>query len=423
MVVELYSTGAVPTSSGFNPAAAVKRFAPVSGIAFGGAEYQPLITKGGTGDIKRTLRKELSSFSFTLDNSTREIYEFERDVNFEGLICVARLIDRKVSIEFADSVVCFTGRCKPPDTFDKASASVSITVEQILAGTEINVPRRTFAPDDMEGRAVSDYEFEGFRYQARSGTVVYYETVKKRFLLFFSKKKTESRTLQYSSRSDLDSTRAVPLALGRVQMQGIHIAGADTGSSFAGTAAFCDGHEFGIGGYENTRSVTPGVYLIDTNKKRGLKGGANPPDTSDTQTNDDPAWIGAGIYSRTAYMRYSAGGTSPQNDDPLPDVVSVILGVKVPVPDAVGVFGAAAVSDNPVVLARWFINSKYYFNLPAVWFDDAENYTESRYCDHVLVDQANTDVVQLNASESVFAGTGYFNYQSTGAVSPAFWQN
>lgn len=422
-VVEFYKSSALPTADGFDPAGTdfLMGVSTVSGITFRTRTYKQLANS--IGDTKTTLKKELSSFSVTLNNQTREIIDFEYATGFEGLICVKRLIDRNTSVALADSAVKFTGGCEKPDSFERSSESVTITVKQILSGTEINIPRRTFAPDDAEGRPVSDPLNEGFRYQQRSGTVVYQETVKKRYLLFFTKKVKESRTLQYSSQSDLDSSRAVPLALGRVQMQAIQLAGADIGSYFQGTCAFVDGHEHGIGGYGYFRSVTPGVGLIDTNKKLGLPGMLGGVPSAGFQVNDEPTWIGNGIYSRTAFVFYSAGGTNPQTDDPLPDIVANLLGLRVPTPGTDGVFDEIKFTDNPVVLCRWLLNSAYYFNLEADWLDDAQNLIEADYCDHILVDQANTDTVQLAASQTGIAGTDYFNYKSTGAINPVWFLN
>jgi hypothetical protein len=99
-VVEFYSSDAVPTSGGFDPASSSFLFGvtTVAGIMFRGRVYKELAVS--VGEIHRTIKKQLSGFSFSLANSTREVVDFEYAVGFEGLICVCRIIDRAASRAF-----------------------------------------------------------------------------------------------------------------------------------------------------------------------------------------------------------------------------------------------------------------------------------------------------------------------------------
>lgn len=413
LVVEIYAADATPGANGFDPAIALLAFAKTDGITYRTKPYSQLLT--GTSSINKILKKQLSGASFTLSNSTREIARFERATGFEGLICVFRQIDRGLTTNLNDSIVLFTGRCKKPDTFDRGSETVGISVEQILNKTEQEIPRRKFTPEDEAGRVPSDPLFEGFRYEQRNGARSFTKIVKERFLLFFSRKKKISQTLQYSSHSDAAADRAVPVVLGRAQMQLVNFASEDKGGHIEFTAIACDGE---IEAMENLRCVTPGFVINVQSVKTGKPGG-----TGD-QINDAPAgWIGAGVYSRTAYIRSFAGGTTPEVDDAAPDVVAIILGMKVPVPNVLmGAFDQSAFSVNPAYQARWLLNSPDYFDLAAAWFEDAEIRETADYCDHILVDQSNSELVQYNASQTGIAGNAYRNYQSTAMVSPAYWR-
>lgn len=419
LVVEIYHQDAVPGDDGFDPSSSecLLRFAPVrknvnSNVSFRGEEYTRLLRS--VGKVSRTLKKQLSSFSFTLSNLSREIAEFEDETGFEGLICVYRLIDLEISTELEDSIVLFTGRCEKPDVFERSSETVKIAVKQILNQTEVNIPRRKFTVDDPEGRAPSDPLFEGFVYTPRQGSVSYIVQEKKRFLLFFSRKKDVLKTLQYSSHSDLQSESVVPLALGRVQVQGINFAYQDVGTGIECTTFFSEGE---IADYVNLRSITPGFPINSVVKKYGKLGGTV--DDATHQTNDAPGWIGAAIYSRLAYIRTYSTGTRADTDDPAPDTVSILLGVKMPVPDEN--FTTQEWSDNAVLQSRWVVTSEDFFGLDANWIDDGETIESADYCDHILVDQANTDRVLLPSSQQGVAGTDYSLYRSTGHVSPEYF--
>lgn len=409
-VVEIYHQDAVPGAGGFDPQSGdfLVGYAKVAGVSFRTRNYKRLLLS--TGGVSKHLDKELSGFDFTLSNLSREVVDFELATGYEGLICVVRVLDRNLSTNLNDSIVEFVGRCEKPETFDRRSESVSIAALQILNSTEVIIPRRTFSPDDPEGRVPSDPLFEGFRIQHRTGSVNY--TEKKRFLIFFSKRVT--RTLQYSSHSDFQSSQAVPVALGRVQTEMIQLAYADQGNGIAGTGAWCEGE---IEAYESIRSVTPGFPLDATADKFGELGGVG------NQINDDPGWVGSGIYSRLAYSRYYARGSRPEDDDPAPQIVSIIFGTKVPLPDGTNDFtNITEFSDNPVYQSRWLMNSPDYFNLAHAFFDDDLIVEAGEYCEQVLVDHTLSERVIYPNSQSGIAGTAYKNFKSTAIVGADYYK-
>lgn len=415
-IVEIYHQDALPSADGFDPASGlfIAGFTKKADFEFRGKAFAKLLS--GTSSIKRTLKKQLSDANFTLSNLTREAYQFEKLYGFEGLICVIRLVDWSNSQTLDDSIVLFTGRCEKPDNFSRSNEQVSISVKQILNQTDAAFPRRKFAVDDAEGRTFSDPEYEGFRFSQRSGSVQYPERVKRGGILgFFGFKKNVTRTLQYSSHSDLDAERFVPLALGRVQMQGLHLGYEDKGTFIQTLTAWCDGWETKIKAVEFVRSITPRFPVSVIATKLGGKGGTA------NQTNDAINWVAMAIYSRLAYSRLQASGTLLEEDDQAPEVVANILGLEIPLPDANGVFSEQDWSDNPAYLSRWTLNTKYGFNLDNNWFADADIINSADYCDHVLLDKSNSELLQLPQSEFGNAGVNYNFYRSTAMLSANYY--
>jgi hypothetical protein len=415
-VVEFYVSDAEPSASGFDPRSADYLFGAVGtefgGFKFLGAEYN--LRAKTIGDVTRTMRKELSSFSVTLMNDTREVIDIEYLIGFEGLVCVVRLIDRKASDSLENSIVIFTGRCEKPDTFSRDTESVKIEVKQILSATEVPIPRRKFTPNDDEGRSPSDPLFEGFRYVQRQGQVTYRERVLRGgFLGAIGLKKWVTRTMQYSSHSDIDSEQCVPLALGRVQFKFIIFASQDKGVWIEIVAFACEGE---VAGFENIRTITPGFYLPTIEPRVGLPGG-----TGD-QLNYHPDWAGSGIYSRLAWATIVAKGTTIESDDPAPEIVGIVNGLKIPLPGPNKDFSVKAWSDNPVYQSRWVINSKDFFNLSNNWFDNEEIIEEADYCNHVIRDQSNTDTVLLQNSQIGRAGINYRHYRSSSSINSEFFR-
>lgn len=418
MICEFYEGNASPP---FNPSDAncLLRLAKTSGINVCGVDYKRLIAKGGIGDIERFIGKEMAAVSLTLVNISREIYDFERDVNFEGLLCVIRYISRDLTTDLDDTIVLFVGQCEKIDSFDRSSETATLTAVQILNATEIQIPRRTFTVEDALGRPQSDPEFEGFPFTPRSGSVSYEEKQRKSgFLGLFGAKKTVRVSQPWTSHQNNLRDTAVPVILGRTQVQMLVFASEDLGTQINGMAFIADGHEKGITGILNWRSITDGFTLAAVAPKNGKVGHSGSVDTADYQTNDEPTWIAAGVYSRTALMRFVAGGTTLQNDDNAPDIVCIAYGLLVLTPDGSGDFTVYDWTDNPVYLTRWLLNSEYYFNKSANWFDDEEIIEEASYCDHVLVDQVNTDTVSLPDSQNGIAGVDYNIYQSTANLNP-----
>lgn len=393
-VVEIYGANATPTSSGFNPAAALGLYASVSGITFASQAYTRLIDSVDT--INRTLTQQSNTASVTFSNVDRTISRFEFANGFEGLIMVIRLISRSLSTTLAKSQVLFTGRCQKPKSGDKDK--LTVTADWILGGTTVLVPRRKYVPEDPEGRTSTDPEFEGFIFTTQYGTSTYSARRKRGGILgLFGFKKTVKYTLAYSSVSDLDSSNSVPEVFGRSQLVGTHIGYADVGSNIRVTTAFCEGPIVDISSNDPTYpdrprssdSRMPFDGSASYHESLGVAGAAN---------NRDTGWIAPGYYSHTAYVRGAFLNSAVDAVEPPPDLIGIIQGRTMTVPDGTGAWVTTDTwSDNGAAHTYFLLTSPYYFNLNSAWIDEPEFYATYQYNDAKIVDRSLSDFLFIEA--------------------------
>lgn len=358
IVCEIYDADAVPGTDGFDPEDAIDCFAAIAGITFRTREYKRLVKKFGR--IKRTIGEEVNSASVDFLNLDNEISQFEFTNGFEGLILVIRLISRSQSVALTDSQILFTGRCEKPKSGNRQT--LSVTAKFILDAMTVPVPRRKFSKDDAEGRVASDPEYEGFLFIPRYGTSTYSVRQKRGGIAgLFGFKKTVTKTLQWSSYSDLDANKDVPEVFGRAQVLGVNIAYADIGVDLKIRTAFCEGE---IEDMQNVRSVDETLPLTFIAPFMGLVGTANGPD--DPTFPDYPSY-----YSRTAHTRAVVTNSSMDAVDPAPEVAAVIFGRLMLTPDGGGDWVATQWTDNGAAHTRFLITSEYYCKLDENWIDDA----------------------------------------------------
>lgn len=359
VVCEIYPADQTPTASGFDPADAIDCFAAVNGITFAGVDYKCLVRKFG--NVNRTVGSQANSASVDFSNLSNEIATFEFDNGFEGLIKVIRLISRSQSTSIALSQILFTGICEKPTSGNKTSLSVKSN--WVLHGLDVQIPRRKYTKEDQEGRVPSDPEFEGFIFIPQYGTTSYsVRNGKKRGGIagFFGFRKTVVKTLQYSSYSELDSNMPVAEVFGVAQIMGQHIGYDDVGGFIRLRTAFCDGP---ISDIVNCRSTDDRLPLdgVSYAECYGLVGAAN---------GDDPAWVAPGYYSRTAYIRGKANNSTVEDVEPAPDVVAVIKGRLVTIPDASGDWVLDDEFSDNAAAHTWFIlTSNDYFKLDENWIN------------------------------------------------------
>lgn len=385
VVVEIYSADQTPTADGFDPNDAIDCFAAVEGITFEGVTYKCLVKKFGS--IKRTWGKESNTASVDFCNLSNEIAQFEFTNGFEGLIKVVRLISRSGSTSLVLSQILFTGKCEKPTSGNKSSLSVKST--WILGGLDVQIPRRKYTKEDQEGRVESDPEFEGFNFMPQYGSTSYsVRNGKKRGGIagFFGFRKTAVKTLAWSSYSELDSNMPVAEVFGVSQIMGQHIAYADVGTEIRLRTAFCEGP---IEDIVNARSTDDRMPLdgVSYAELYGLVGSLNGP--------DDPGWGGtSGYFSRTAHIRGKCTNSAVEDVEPAPDVVAVIYGRLVTIPDGSGDWVTIdTFSDDTAAIVRFILTSEDYYNLDENWIDDDAAYESWLFNREYIIDRSLTDFV------------------------------
>lgn len=426
VLVEFYAADQVPTASGFDPVDALKLYSPVAGVSFAGEIYTQLVRD--IGSMRRTTTEESNQCTVTLDNLSREASQFEFATGFEGLIMVVRLISRALSTALDESNYLFTGRCEKPTSGTRDT--LQVTAKGILHSVDHEIPRRKFSPYDPDGRTPDDVEFQGFPYmpQVNAGTTVYSARVKRGGLLgFLGFKKTVTKTLQYSSFSDLDAERFVPIVLGRAQVAGVHLAYADIGTKIRMTTAFMEG---AIESFDSYRTDDVRFAIAGTVHKRF----GYPANLGPTPYEQIPvpvsSWIGNGYYARTAVFFCEATGTTVAEVDPAPHIIIVALGMRMTLPVA-GVWttvdswdAAAGWSDNPAAHVRWVLTSPDFYRLDDEWLDD-DSFTECYdYNDGLLFDTSFSDIIFAPGTAGFAGGDTELNryYLSTGVATPEYFR-
>lgn len=377
MVAEVYSSDAVPTSDGFDPHDALACFAAVDGITFQEQEYTRLVTRFGR--INKTMGKEVNNASVEFSTIGGEAVSFEFGTGFEGCILVIRVLSRSLSVDLTDTKVEFVGRCERPEEGDKHSLTVQ--AKHILGSLDVLAPRRKYAPIDYKGRVASDPEFEGFVDMPREGDTTYSVRESKRSpwgllagivgFFFFKHHKTVTKTLHWSSYSDLDANKSVAIVCGRAQLVGVKLAYADRSTWVESVTGYCDGEILNL---SNFRPLDSRLTLTDTGITLGKIGVLN---------GNDPAYVSASYYSRTATLRANFSNSAIDEVDPAPDIVATIDGMLMPIPTA-GVWGGAEWTENPAAHVRYFLTNEDYFNLPDEWLDD-DAFTEAYdFCEETI---------------------------------------
>lgn len=419
VVCEFYPSDQAPDpSDGFDPNDAVKCYAPVGGVTFQGVDYTRLVKDYGT--AKRTITPEINSHSLTLKNLSNEASDYELTTGFEGMIYIVRLISRSLSSALTDSYIIFTGRLDQAGGGNKED--LSLTAKHILGSIDVNIPRRQYTSEDEKGRHFSDVLFEGFRFMPRYSTFTY--TTRERrggFLGLFGFKKDVTKTVKYSSYSDLDAEKFVPEAGGRVQLAATHIAYFDLGSFLLTISAFCEGK---ILAYTNTRSEVPGFYLGGQVERFGDLGGVGS-QVPNPDTRFDP--FGNGYYSRLAYCYFAVNGSEIATVDPAPTIASVLLAKLFTVPDGSGDWVDEAWSDNGTAHIYWFCRSADYFNLSSGWMDEEAALESYNYNNEFIFDRSLSDIIftpdSTSYSEAESEGGGIARlFPSTALGTPEYFK-
>lgn len=392
VVCEIYSADTLPGDDGLDPANAIDCFAAIDGITFRGRSYRRLVKSFGR--VSRGITGKIDTTSVTFSNVTREMSEFEFTYGFEGLILCVRLLSRGQSVALTDSQILFTGRCEKPDSGNKEQLPVK--AKFILGGLDPVIPRRKFGPEDHEGRPSTHPEFEGFINMPQEGTTSYSVRERKRNpwglalgivgFFFLKKTRTVTKTLHWSSFSDLDANKSVPEIFGRAQILGTHIGYADVGAEIRLRTAYCEGEIYDyvtIKILDSRLTFNPGAYYESFGRVGALNG-------------DDPTWIAPGNYSRTANIRMGLNNSTIDTVDAAPDIAAIILGRIMKTPDDAGVWNTDAWTNNAAAHARFLLTSPDYFKLNEGWIDDADAAECFNYNDELIFNAGVSDFMFID---------------------------
>jgi hypothetical protein len=354
LVCELYPSDAVPGVDGFDPVNAIDCFTDYAGWEFRGRQYRRLITKWS--DIQRSSGPKFNSNSVTFDNSSSTgrymaKLALERPENsLENCQLVVRLVSRSQSYELNDTYPGFVGKCEK--AIEVGDDDFQLSAKQHVGSVDEELPPRRYTADDPEHDSVSPLS-EAFRYAPTTFTVQFKEKVARGVWasLIGLKTKSVTRTRQFSTHSDLNAEEAIPIPIGRVQMLGKPIASVDKSFNVAALYSFGDGVSYGIEDYANIRNNTlglgqpTGIYKRFGYRAKEGEGSRKQQPTGVTESGHD-AYPGDGFYSRTAWLALDTNGSTPEQDDPAAEISAVLLGCRVPLPDASGNYLPTRASIN-----------------------------------------------------------------------------
>jgi hypothetical protein len=406
VVCEIYNQDAAPP---FDPTDAELRLASIGHFSFLGQDYDKLVVTYNR--AKRTISNEINTCSVEFSNQDLTIANYELTEGFEGKIMVLRLVSRSQSDALDKSLILFVGRCDRPLTANRKSMSVQ--ANQIVGAIEVEMPRRQFKVDDPEGRATNDVLFEGFRYTPQYGTVEY--AVRKRnwwaiaglgaLGMFFHR--NVGRYQSFSSYSDIDQNRWVPVVLGRAQMMGMHLGYVDVGRFIRTTTAFCEGpiEDFQWIRTDDQRfqfyNDTTVTMMNGYQKRYGYAG-----NTNGQVPQSYAPFIANGYYSKTALLFTVMSGTDTLEDDPAPGIVAVIYGQLMPTPSSA--FVTDGWTDNPAAHARFLLTNSDYFNLNENWLNDDSFEEAAAYNDEIIYDFSGSELLQVPNSATFTDGNTAF---------------
>jgi hypothetical protein len=440
VLVEFYENDVLPGINGFDPDTAILRIASISTdlnntpVSFLGNAYTRYLAEN-PGDINRTITEKFNSINIILTNpeeppnsGNRPMAAFILSNPIEGMFVVVRVVSRAfTAVTLVDSFVVFTGKLEKTFDVDTKNQTITLSAKQYIGSVDEQVPWRQFDPEDEEGTVATDPLFEGFIFSSRTGAVTFEQRVRRGgFLGLLGFKKTVTSTLQFTNHQGVEIEKFVPLVLGRAQVQFLPVAYIDAGTQI--NAIFCIS-EGPIKEIFDWRCLTNGFKFasdVDGNPdidqfRYGYPGGTN---GQVPFNNNLSGGIPAnGYYSMSAMMSTAFYGTEVSQDDPAPEVIALILGMIIPMPDAAGDFTLEDCSDNPAFQTRWMLTHSRTFNLNPAFINDPQCVATACYCDGPVLDQTNGELILLPESDEPLYGVHFRRYHSTGLFTPEYWKH
>lgn len=440
-LVEIYE----PDEVDFVASNALYRFA-TEHITWGGQTYLRELVSRGT--ITRFYGGEFNEVSYTFSNIRRALGALFYTTEVEGYVLLHRIVSRRLD-DGASFVVPFVGRCQKSVSVNKRTATLK--ARQYLGNIDTEIPPRVashrcpLAFKETGGDCLGDqalaaksgayqaattcdksYDqcfaygnekyFQGFRYQSANGTFKFKANrggAGGAFLslLGLGKKKILKG---WSSQEGSIVGQGIPLILGRAQMEGIPMSHADTGTAVAWVVAWCEGK---VNAILNVRATTPGY---DTNQTMvhhlGEYGGVG----SQVITG---AFAGTPIdyNSKLAFSTgVSINPSTPDSNDPVPEVSGLILGVEMTTPTLAGDYTDAGFSDNPADIARFVICENKLLNHPPELWNPFSAYKIWQECNEPLIDVSKAEQI-LFSTDSVGAAGVTWKLYRTSSIFDVYW--
>ena len=425
--------------------------------------------------LSRNMGKQSNSVTVKLSNvpksatpTIRPLALFVLNNEVEGMRMVIRLISRALLGTGDVSWVLFVGKCAKADGFDRKEGS--ITARQDLGQIEAMIPPQVFQKDcplDFGGTDCLGTEalvsknaafqtafatfgrrgcnktfgacttfantefFQGihvlqipgsFRYKPHHGLL--YKLIRYSTPVGYLASRLFGKKAHNVGQSLEDGTpygQAIPVVLGRWQMQGIPLEYRDDGETIHFKMAWARGPIDNVYNLRcnNPEFVNPPVTVVHHYGNYG--GEAN--QLADTVFPD------ASFHSRLAYSTGGVIGSNIEVEDPAPDMSAMIAGVKTGkviilsdssigegTTDTSGVYTFVSLnwSDNPVDLAMYILTEASLLNLSRNYLDQSRTAKTSIYAMGAIRDTTNAERLVLPNTEIGKAGVDYFRYNSTG---------
>lgn len=406
-VYEFYSGSYVPVvssttpgTSGFDPADAIETFAAET-ITWNGIAYRREVVSRG--DCVRNMGEKTNSCSLNFSNISRYMATLAQTQQIEGLFLVIRTICPTVT---DDSIVLFVGRCDKPSDIDKDSFTLS--ARQDFGNINQELPPRRFTPEDPEGRTVSDPLYEGFRVAHQDGSFGFgvEKPATGMFGKILGKVKQATENRQWSSSDGTPYGSVVPMIFGRCQMELICIFFKDTGYNLGGIFVVGEGR---LDDYINVKVHVPSTYQMQAaDNHYGDPGG--------TGTNAQFEDTINSYLSKTGYTRRTMYGSPGDVVEEAPLVTALVRGLRIPVPNASGVYDSVAWSDNPVNILRFILTDPRLVNINEGFMEDAVNYATALHCDEPMIDDTNDQIIPVATADAAAHGVLFNRYRATGQI-------
>lgn len=470
-LIEFYASDYIPdTNHGFRPPSALARFSTEtcsykhSLVDTTVSYYREALSMPS---LSRNLGKQSNSCTVRFSNVSKRLAAFVLDNDVQGMFMVVRVISRaELLVGQEGCLILFVGRCVKADGFDRKDAS--ITAKQDLGQIEAMIPPRIFQKDcplrfkgtECLGTEVlgdksaayqaaticnksfdqcTEYEneefYQGIKIIQIQGSFLYkphhgflYKLIRYSSPVGYLASKLFGKKPHMVGDSIEDGTpygSAIPVVLGRWQMPGIPLQYQDRGEAIDFLMAFARGP---IASFNNTRCNTPGfTQPFSLVEHHGFYGG-------ESDQTADAVFPEHGFFSRLAYETGYCAGSDIEVEDPVPDISSMIGGIKIDINTAIagGGFGTGLINgggisyadifehwtDNPVNLARYVLIDAALLNFGRNFIDTIKTAVTETYCIGGIKDVTNAERLILPNTESGSAGVTYKRYHTTGLLIP-----